>query len=107
VDSLETIWMIGLVEDFAMSVAAVQMIDFSTTAQKEINVFETTIRYMGGFLGAYDISGEKYPTLLAKAVEVGDLLLCCFDTPNRMPIARWDWRKYVKRNASSRIWLLI
>ena len=74
---------------------ACEEIDFTTTEENDINVFETTIRYMGGFLAAYDISEAKYPTLLAKAVEVGELLMSVFDTPNRMPISRWDWQKYV------------
>ena len=93
VDALDALWIMGMKEDFELAVAAIQQIDFSTTEAKDINVFETTIRYMGGFLGAYDISGQKYGVLLAKAVEVGDLLMCVFDTPNRMPIARWDWKK--------------
>lgn len=94
VDALDTLWIMGLKDDFEVAVNAVRAIDFSTTDAKDINVFETTIRYMGGFLAAYDISGEKYPVLLAKAVEVGELLMCCFDTPNRMPIPRWDWKRY-------------
>ena len=93
VDSLDTLWIMGMKDDFELAVAAVQEIDFTTTDEKDVNVFETTIRYMGGFLAAYDISKGKYPTLLAKAVEVGELLMCCFDTPNRMPITRWDWQK--------------
>ena len=38
------------------------------------SVFETTIRYMGGLLSAYELSDFKYPTLLAKAKEVADTL---------------------------------
>jgi mannosyl-oligosaccharide alpha-1,2-mannosidase len=93
VDSLDSLWIMGMLDDFELAVGTLDEIDFSTTDTKEINVFETTIRYLGGFLAAYDISGEKYPVLLKKAVEVGDLLMCCFDTPNRMPIPRWDWKK--------------
>lgn len=93
VDSLDTLWIMGLKEDFEMAVQAIWTIDFSYTEQKDVNVFETTIRYMGGFLAAYDISEGKYPALIHKAVEVGDLLMSCFDTPNRMPIPRWDWKK--------------
>ncbi|CAL3970655.1 hypothetical protein PZA11_007115 [Diplocarpon coronariae] len=96
VDALDTLWIMGLTEEFATAVRAVQEIDFSSTAARDINVFETTIRYLGGFLAAYDISGGKYSVLLAKAVEVGELLMCCFDTPNRMPISRWDWRRYTE-----------
>lgn len=93
VDALDTLWIMGLKEDFETAVNAIDQIDFTTTESKDINVFETTIRYMGGFLAAYDISEGKYPVLLTKAVEVGELLMCCFDTPNRMPISRWDWQK--------------
>jgi mannosyl-oligosaccharide alpha-1,2-mannosidase len=92
VDSLDTLWIMGMKEDFEIAVRACNEIDFTTTEAKDINVFETTIRYLGGFLAAYDISGGKYPTLLAKAVEVGELLMGCFDTRNRMPITRWDWK---------------
>lgn len=93
VDALDTLWIMDMKEDFELAVAACEQIDFSTTDATEINVFETTIRYLGGFLGAYDLSEGKYSGLLVKAVEVGDLLMSCFDTPNRMPIARWDWQK--------------
>lgn len=93
VDALDTLWIMGMKEDFELALAAVSQIDFTTSESEEINVFETTIRYMGGFLAAYDISGGKYPLLLLKAVEVGELLMSCFDTPNRMPITRWNWQK--------------
>ncbi|EHL02511.1 putative endoplasmic reticulum mannosyl-oligosaccharide 1,2-alpha-mannosidase [Glarea lozoyensis 74030] len=94
VDSLDTLWIMGMKADFELAVKALGEIDFTTTDAKDINVFETTIRYMGGFLAAYDISGARYPLLLTKAIEVGELLMCCFDTPNRMPITRWDWKAY-------------
>lgn len=92
VDALDTLWIMGMKDDFELAVSSIQEIDFTTTEADIINVFETTIRYLGGFLAAYDISGNKYPVLLDKAVEVGDLLMSCFDTPNRMPITRWDWQ---------------
>lgn len=82
----------GLTQDFEEALAAIDQIDFSTSALKEINVFETNIRYLGGFLGAYDISGGKYPQLLVKATELGDMLYKAFDTPNRMPLMRWEFR---------------
>lgn len=89
VDTLDTLWIMGLREEFDEAVAAIDKIDFSATEQGELNVFETTIRYLGGFLGAYDLSGNSL--LLQKAVEVGEMVYVAFDTPNRMPILRWDW----------------
>ncbi|KAL1961123.1 hypothetical protein VTO42DRAFT_3068 [Malbranchea cinnamomea] len=93
VDTLDTLWIMGLKDEFEMAVDAVRDIDFSSTRTVVLNVFETTIRYLGGFLAAYDISEGAYPVLLEKAVEVGDLLYVAFDTPNRLPVLRWPWKK--------------
>lgn len=98
VDALDTLWMMGLKEEFEEAVKGCEQIDFTTTETEEINVFETTIRYLGGFLAAYELSDKAYPTLLGKASEVGELLMCAFDTPNRMPIPRWRWKDYVAGN---------
>jgi mannosyl-oligosaccharide alpha-1,2-mannosidase len=38
------------------------------------SVFETTIRFVGGLLSAYELSGEQHPILLTKAKEVADKL---------------------------------
>ena len=73
VDSLDTLWIMGLHEEFEEAVAAASKIDFDKTEHLPLNVFETTIRYLGGFLGAYDVSGGTYPVLLQKAREVGEV----------------------------------
>ncbi|EXJ70047.1 mannosyl-oligosaccharide alpha-1,2-mannosidase [Cladophialophora psammophila CBS 110553] len=91
VDALDTLWIMELKDDFNEAAVAAVDIDFSTSTDETINIFETTIRYLGGFLAAYDLSGETQ--LLTKAVEVGEMLLVAFDTPNHMPITRWDWKK--------------
>lgn len=77
--------------EFEYAVSAATNISFETSSLVEINAFETTIRYLGGFLSAYDLSGDQ--RLLRKAREVGDMLYVAFDTPNRMPITRWDVAK--------------
>ncbi|KAK1511076.1 glycosyl hydrolase family 47 [Colletotrichum costaricense] len=87
VDSLDTLWIMDMKSDFDEAVAAAATIDFTHTDLDEINVFETTIRYLGGFLSAFDLSGDV--RLLRKAAEVGEMLYKAFDTPNRMPITRW------------------
>jgi mannosyl-oligosaccharide alpha-1,2-mannosidase len=88
VDSLDTLWIMGLKSEFAEAVDAAVTIDFTKSQHEVINVFETTIRYLGGFLAAYDLSGDA--RLLKKANEVGEMLIKAFDTPNRMPITRWN-----------------
>jgi mannosyl-oligosaccharide alpha-1,2-mannosidase len=90
VDALDTLWLMGFKDEFEEAVQAVAGIDFDTPAHLPINVFETTIRYLGGLLGAYEVSDHQYPVLLAKAREVGEMLYPAFDTPNHMPVTRWS-----------------
>ncbi|KAI0805549.1 glycoside hydrolase [Xylaria sp. FL0064] len=99
VDSLDTLWLLGLKDEFETAVKACDDIDFTTTKAQDINVFETTIRYLGGFLAAYELSDKQYPSLLNKSTEVANLLMTVFDTPNRMPIPRFNWRDYVRGRA--------
>jgi mannosyl-oligosaccharide alpha-1,2-mannosidase len=91
VDALDTLWIVGLKDEFDDAVKAVGEIDFTTTQRKDIPLFETTIRYLGGMLAAYDLSGAKYKVLLDKAVELADVLMGAFDTPNRMPVTFYHW----------------
>lgn len=88
VDALDTLWIMDMKPQFDEAVQAAVTIDFTKTDLKQINVFETNIRYLGGFISAFDLSGDE--RLLHKAIEVGELLYKAFDTPNRMPITRWD-----------------
>lgn len=98
VDALDTLAIMGLDDEFKKALKGLKKIDFTTTAEPRVNLFETTIRYLGGLLSAYDVTDGKHHVLLDKAAELGDMLYCAFDTPNRMPITRWDWEKYVFRS---------
>ena len=95
VDALDSLWILDLKEDFVQAVDAAVKIDFSDPsllAGDKISTFETTIRFLGGFLAAYELSDCKDLRLLEKAIEVGDLLYAAFDTPTRMPTNTWDPR---------------
>jgi mannosyl-oligosaccharide alpha-1,2-mannosidase len=92
VDALDTLWIMGLKDEFAEAVKAVDDIDFTTTMRADIPLFETTIRYLGGLLSAYDLSEMKHKNLLDKAVELAEILISAFDTPNRMPETYYYWR---------------
>ncbi|KAK2595840.1 hypothetical protein N8I77_013633 [Diaporthe amygdali] len=83
VDSLDTMWIMGLYDEFYDAAKAAAQLDWSKTSETAANMFETTIRHLGGLLSAYDLSGT--PALLEKAKELGDMLYMGFDTPNRMP----------------------
>lgn len=96
VDSLDTLWIMGLKEEFAEAVNFAATIDYSTTEHDAVSVFETTIRFLGGLLSAYDVSGQRYHVLLHKAVELGDFLYMAFDTPNRTPVPHFSWKQYLE-----------
>ncbi|KAI1823261.1 glycoside hydrolase family 47 protein [Xylaria intraflava] len=83
IDSLSTLWIMDLEDEFHEAVAAAVVRDYSRSKDTSCNYFETTIRHLGGLLGAYDLSRET--ALLEKAVELGDMLYMAYDTPNRMP----------------------
>jgi mannosyl-oligosaccharide alpha-1,2-mannosidase len=58
VDSLDSLWILGMKDEFATAVEATLTIDFANATSTDINLFETTIRYLGGLLAAYDMSGD-------------------------------------------------
>ena len=95
VDSLDTLWIMDLKEEFEEAVEAVHRhVSFESTQSDTINIFETTIRFLGGLLAAYDLSGDD--RLLAKAKEAGEMIYKAFDTPNHLPVTRWDFKAAVK-----------
>ncbi|KAJ8109593.1 hypothetical protein OPT61_g7347 [Boeremia exigua] len=91
VDSLDSLWIMGLKEEFYEGVQAVAAIDFGRSDMKTISVFETTIRYLGGMLSTYDLSQE--PGLLEKAIQLGEMLYRAFDTENHTPLGWLDIEK--------------
>ncbi|KAF9128316.1 mannosyl-oligosaccharide alpha-1,2-mannosidase [Mortierella sp. GBA39] len=85
VDSLDTILLMGLEEEFQDAKDWVKNeLDFDQDG--EVNLFETTIRVLGGLLSAYDQSG-KDPLFLRKAVDLADRLMGAFETPTGIPYA--------------------
>ncbi len=52
----------------------------------EVNLFETTIRVLGGLLSGFHSSKDK--RILKKAVELGDGLMFAFQTDSGIPMAR-------------------
>ncbi|TDZ66084.1 Mannosyl-oligosaccharide 1,2-alpha-mannosidase IA [Colletotrichum trifolii] len=83
VDSLDTLWLMGMYDDFNNAVQYVRTIDWNNSTEPRCNVFETNVRYLGGLLSAFDLSNEQI--LLDKAVDLGNMLYAAFDTPNRFP----------------------
>lgn len=82
VDSLDTLYLMGLDDEFTMAKEIVKNLDFSSS--RVINVFEMNIRVLGGLLSAYDLSGDE--VFLNKARELGDRLLFAFSTKSGFPV---------------------
>mmetsp|Transcript_118739 Transcript_118739/g.236527 ORF Transcript_118739/g.236527 Transcript_118739/m.236527 type:complete len:949 (-) Transcript_118739:121-2967(-) len=75
VDSLDTLWLMGLREEFERTADWVEQ---SLRFDKDVNVnlFETSIRQLGGLISAYALS--ERPGMLAKARDLGDRLIVAF-----------------------------
>jgi mannosyl-oligosaccharide alpha-1,2-mannosidase len=71
IDAMSTMSIMGLTDLFDEAVEFTKGIDFSSS-DGTASVFETTIRYLGGFLSAYELSGKKDAILVQKAKEVAD-----------------------------------
>jgi hypothetical protein len=82
VDSLDTLYVMGLDEEFENAVAWVEKnLNFNVDAS--VQVFEMTIRWLGGLISGYLISGSK--KLLDLAVDLANRLLPAFNSPTGMP----------------------
>jgi len=82
-DSLSTLWLMGLDREFEKGVKFVKDdLDFDN-ADSDVSVFELTIRGLGGLLGAHTLSGKEI--LLERAKELGSRLLPAFQSPSRIP----------------------
>jgi mannosyl-oligosaccharide alpha-1,2-mannosidase len=53
------------------------------------SVFETTIRYLGGLLSAYELSDNKFPVLVQKAKEVADKMAFVWVGVSLSTESRW------------------
>lgn len=96
VDNLDTLWIMNLTTEFHEAVDAALSIDFGNPehfTEDRISVFETTIRHLGGFISAYEMTDCADLRILNKATELGDLLYASFDTPHRVPGTWWSPRK--------------
>ncbi|XP_060916975.1 endoplasmic reticulum mannosyl-oligosaccharide 1,2-alpha-mannosidase isoform X2 [Labrus mixtus] len=84
IDSLDTMWILGLKEEFA---EAKNWVDNELNFNKnvDVNLFETTIRVLGGLLSAYHLSGDQL--FFEKAKDLGSRLMPAFKTPSKIPFS--------------------
>uniref|UniRef100_A0AAX7SUL9 alpha-1,2-Mannosidase n=1 Tax=Astatotilapia calliptera TaxID=8154 RepID=A0AAX7SUL9_ASTCA len=94
VDAVDTLYIMGLHEEFKDGQEWIeQNLDFSNA---EVSVFEVNIRFIGGLLAAYYLSGQEVFKL--KAVQLAEKLLPAFNTPTGIPWAMVNLKSGVGRN---------
>ncbi|KAG8518622.1 Endoplasmic reticulum mannosyl-oligosaccharide 1,2-alpha-mannosidase [Galemys pyrenaicus] len=82
IDALDTMWILGLREEFEEARSWVsQRLQFQKDV--DVNLFESTIRILGGLLSAYHLSGDAL--FLRRAEDFGNRLLPAFQTPSKIP----------------------
>lgn len=82
VDALDTLWILGLGKEFAEAREWVSR-ELHFDKDVDVNLFESTIRILGGLLSAYHLSGD--PLFLLKAEDLGNRLMPAFKTPSSIP----------------------
>ncbi|KAG0041659.1 maturation of Asn-linked oligosaccharides protein [Gryganskiella cystojenkinii] len=92
IDSMSTMYIMGLNDLFDEAVKFVDTIDFSKSRTSEtVSVFVSSTRHLGGLLSAYEISQKKYPVLLQKARDLGDKLAFAWVGNNAIPFPDIDF----------------
>ena len=56
-----------------------------------MSLFETTIRYLGGLISAYELGGKKDQALIDRAQEVGNKLSNGWQATNDFPYNNLDF----------------
>ncbi|KAH9951155.1 glycoside hydrolase [Amylocystis lapponica] len=84
VDGLDTMWIMDLRHEFYDTMPIFAKMNFYLDQDHFAPFFETVIRYLGGLLSAYALSGE--PILLERADDLGRMLLPAFNTSSGLPM---------------------
>ncbi|XP_062996395.1 mannosyl-oligosaccharide 1,2-alpha-mannosidase IC [Elgaria multicarinata webbii] len=82
VDALDTLYVMELQEEFQEAKDWVEK-SFDLNVNGEASLFEVNIRYVGGLLAAFYLTGEE--VFKSKVLELGEKLLPAFNTPTGIP----------------------
>ncbi|KDD74920.1 glycosyl hydrolase, partial [Helicosporidium sp. ATCC 50920] len=100
IDSLDTLAMLGLEQEYAQGVSWVAEGGFDLGKNVTISVFETVIRVVGGFLSAYELRGDA--SLLDASRRLGDKLMAAYATPTGIPFNQLNLASGEVSNGRSR-----
>lgn len=82
IDSLDTLYIMGLMDEYNDAKEWVKT-SLDLNSNGEASLFEVNIRYVGGLLSAYYLTGEQ--VFKDKVLELGEKLLPAFNTPTGIP----------------------
>ncbi|PLW16691.1 hypothetical protein PCANC_13351 [Puccinia coronata f. sp. avenae] len=115
VDCLDTLLIMNLTHEYNYARTHVKAIDWSYTMdnkrgayghatgtyQPTISFFETVIRYMGGLISAYDLSGDQL--MLDRAEELAEWLIPAFGTSTGLPPSRYRMGSNLRGEETGRV----
>ncbi|KAL7032142.1 hypothetical protein ACKWTF_007233 [Chironomus riparius] len=96
VDSMDTLYIMGMKDEFDEGREWIAKEFTLDNVSADISVFETNIRFVGGLLAAYALTGD--PIFKEKAQYVADKLLPAFQTPTGIPYALINFRSGSSKN---------
>lgn len=85
----------GFTEEYERALGWVRS-GLNLTVDFNASVFETTIRVVGGFLAAYELTGDE--VLLKRSLQVAERLLPAYDTPTGIPYGTINLKTLAPRN---------
>ncbi|MBW0489631.1 hypothetical protein O181_029346 [Austropuccinia psidii MF-1] len=101
IDCLDTLLIMNLMSEYNYARTHVKAVDWAHTFdrtqlvssgsepnQPTIPFFETVIRYVGGLISAYDLSGDQL--MLDRVEDLVDWLLPAFGTSSGLPVVRYQ-----------------
>ncbi|PAA63039.1 hypothetical protein BOX15_Mlig014089g5 [Macrostomum lignano] len=95
VDAVDTLYMMNLQDEFKKARDWIKdNLQFDKDTQ--VSVFEMNIRFIGGLLSVYYMSGDRL--FVDKAVQLADRLLPAFNTPTGIPYALVNLKTKVGKN---------
>ncbi|CRK91509.1 CLUMA_CG005170, isoform B [Clunio marinus] len=82
IDALDTLYIADMQEEYDEAKRWVES-SLKLDINRDVNLFETTIRVLGGLLSIYHLTGED--VFLSKAIDLGNRMMPCFDSPSSIP----------------------
>jgi len=103
-DAMSTMLIMNLTEWFEQAVNYTADVDFTISNTSDtVSLFETTIRYVGGFISAYELSEKKYPVLIEKAQDLADQMVYAWVGEQSIPYGFMNFTTHQPTVATSNI----